>query len=236
MIFNGVNFEDYVVVENIRRRFLPPLTPTGTAVPGRIGHLYKRTSIEPAPIEVDIRIIEETREEAQDKADIVAGLLVTDTPKRLELRDRPGKHNYAILEGDMSYEKFLNTGFVTLTFICYDPISYSNDIFEYTNISGVNLMNNGTAPIKNATIEVEMTENKESLMITLNNTNEKIFIEETLVQGDIVVVNLFEEYVKVNDIFTKVHLDSDYFKIPVGEYKITSSSGIMGIKYREGWY
>lgn len=235
MLFNSVDFENFVVVEYIRRPLMPPIRVHGVKIPGRPGIRFTESEMDEGNIEVDVRIIEKDRMQAQLQARHVAGLLYTTEPKKLILRDQPTTYNLAMISGDTDFEKFLHTGFSTLKFNCPDPLSYSLTETVVNNIQGTTITNDGTYPAKGVlTVKPGAVTD---LKITLQQTGEYIYIHGPLSKDDTVVINTEEEWVRLNGnlIMTRLDISSDFFALPVGTSRITTSSGTIQIKYRKRW-
>lgn len=235
MIFNGIDFSDYFVVEYIRRQFLPPIEAVTVEVPGRVGNRFVKSKLDEGVVEVDIRIIEKTRLLAQQKARQMAGLLYTTEPKKLILRDTPDSFNLAILDGDMDFEKFLHTGFTTLTFLCPDPSMYDLTETTIVNVQSKTIVNPGTLPSRGILTVKPGT--RTNVKITLQNTGEYIHIEDSFIASDTVVIDMEEESVRKNDILImdKLDINSDFFEIPTGNSTITTTGGTITVKYRRRW-
>lgn len=234
MIFNGIDFNDYLVVERIRRKLLPPINVVSINVPGDLGARFPTVQVESNIIEVDVRIIEKDREAVQAKAREVAGLLFTREPKKLKLKDEPDKFNMAILQGDIDLEKFMNTGYAVLEFLCLDPLAYSDNISSFQNINNKDIINNGTAPVFGK-ITIKIVNESPNVKITLQNTGEYIFLEGPFVTNDILHIDLEKEVVTKNGISIPASLDSDFFKIPPGTFRLTTTYGTIDLEFREAW-
>lgn len=236
MIFGSVNLEDYVVVEYIRRPFLPTMEVHSTPIPGLFGNSFQKRTIGDIQIEVDVRIIEESRLAAQNVARTLAGLMAVPKPMKLYLRDEPGKFNMAILEGDMDYEKFLHTGFVTLTFTCNDPTLYDDVITTYTNAQGTTKLNSGSLPTP-PIITIRNAGTGTDLKITETSTGDFVHITDTIINTDVIVFDMVRGSVRKNDILImdKVSILSDFFPILPGNFRINTTRGTMTISFRRRW-
>ena len=230
MIFNGVKIDDYVKVEEIRKGFLPPVSSTFKEIPGRPGGKYIQNQLGNKVIEVDIRLIEEDKEELQRKVRTLAEILYTEEPKKLDTGE-PGKYDMAILDGEVNFETFLRTGKAILPFLCA-PLSYGDT--KYLEIGG-ELRNAGTYATTGI-INVAVEES-DFLEVTLENTKEKIYIKHPFTTGDTVTIDLSEGTAYKNGvpITQDVYLESDFFDIPVGTFEISLSSGTGTIEFTERW-
>lgn len=235
MIFNEINFEDYLVVEYIRRPLLPPIEVHGVQIPGRAGQRFTKSELGENIIQVDIRIIEANRAQAQLKARQVAGLLYTTEPKKLILRDQPNTYNMAMISGDTDFEKFLHTGFSTLSFVCKDPASYSLNETVIPNIQSREILNDGTLPSRG--ILTVQPGNTTNLRIVLQNTGEYIYLKDSFTSSDTIVIDMEEESIRLNGnlIMTRLDANSDFFDVPVGKSTITTTSGAIQLRYRRRW-
>lgn len=236
MFFNGIDFDAHLKVERIRRDLLPPITIISTKVPTCIGNKFIRVEQGVGKIEVDIRLIEVNRQKVQDKVRMLAGLLHTDEPKKLILRDGPTKYNLAILSDETPVEKLFFTGFTTLVFLCLNPLAYDINSTTISLAASTQINNTGTYEAT-GTITVNIASIISNLEVRQIETGENIYIEHTFAAGDVVVIDLEDETVKKNGnlIMTDVHLTSDFFVIPRALSTITLSSGSGTLEYRRRW-
>lgn len=235
MIFNGVTFDDFVVIEYVRRNLLPPRTVEVLNTGGVASH-FGKVLHGVDTIEVDVRVIEKTREEVLDIYDTLATALYTDKPQPIRLRDRPGKYNMAILNGSTNLETFLYTGFVKLTFDCPDPYLYNDEPTLLTDVGGVSVMNRGGAPSEGE-IKVHLSAATDEVTVSMSGEEGRIKATHAFVAGDIVIFDLKNEAIwKNGSVFVPPDLDSEFFQIPPGFYVVTASSGTVDISYYERWY
>lgn len=235
MIYNNVVFDDFAVIEYVRRVLLPSRdVVTQQMTNGRNQFLQVTEGV--VPIEVDVRTIAKTREEVFNNYDTMAKALSTYEPSPLFLRDKPGKYNLAVLSGETSLHTFLETGFVTLIFECPDPFLYSEEETTLRNINGVNCLNRGSAPTDGLlTIKMEVSSNE--LILGIDSSNEIIKINHGFTPGDVITVDLkTEDVIKNNTTVIPSNLSSTFFQIPPGFFTITASSGKVDLVFRERWY
>lgn len=235
MIFNDIDFGDYIKVEKVRDPLLPPILNLRREVPGKNGSLYKRNKLEPKNIEVEIRLIEKNRSKVKEKARTVSRLLYTKEPKKLRFKEEPDKYYLAILDSSTDLERFLFTGFSILTFVALDPIAYGETkTIDITNSPII--LNEGTHSTT-GTITVEITEATNNLQVTLQNTGEFIYVSHDFVVGDTILIDLEEEMIYKNgySIMHDCYLESDFFDIPTGEFQISVSSGNATLEFTERW-
>ena len=218
MIFNGHNISSLVFIEDIRRPFISPLSNTLLDV-GEVGFIHKRVKPQPKTIEVDVRIIENDRKRAGRVKEILASLLVTDTPKRLDLRDTE-RFDFAILDGDMSFERYRNTGFITLNFVNPSGLSYGK--YKKSIIKENSLFNLGTAKIQPI---IRVIPKKTNQIVIRNLTaGQHLEIRGNYTNSDEIV---FGEYGENNNYLEKVlinkrlemmplTIDSDFFHLELG--------------------
>lgn len=234
MIYNGHDLCEYVTVNDVRRSLLPPQTNVTKKIGNRSGVRFIRKELEPKLIEVDVTLLEFKPSILREKARLFAGKLYSEKEEKLILLDEPDKYNLATLEGGTPIVEDVVTGEVTLSFICFNPLDVSE---EKTKVDlSHTIVNNGTYKTT-GTIKVVINQAVNHLKITLQKTGEYIYLEDNFKKGDVVVVNLEEEFVKKNNdlIMTKLHFSSDFFEIPIGEFGITLSSGEGTLEFRERW-
>ena len=231
--FNGHDLEDYVVVEAVRRPLLPTVNNVTYRMPGRDGERHIRTQLGPRVIEMDVRLIEDDKADLLSTVRTLAGILLTREPAKLEL-DELNKYEMAILDGLTDLDEFLYTGGATLRFVAPSPATYGQDKTE--NLTGADIVNAGTYPA-DGVVTVTMTGAESDLEVKNVTTGERVYIEHDLVEHDVVVVDLGAETVTKNgsSIMADVTLDSDFFEMPVGTFKVTVSAGTGVLTYTERW-
>lgn len=248
MIFNGIDFSDLAVIEYIRRPLMGARNINSKPLLNQYHSIFSSVERDSPTIEVDLRIIGEDRFEVSDISRTITRHLNVNEPKKLELRDEPGKYNFAIPEGDTENHKFLNTGFVTVRFMCPDPYLYSSNLTLIEDGSGkLTGVNNGTASVQNWQIRIIIINPpvEDLVSITLKDSNQFILLEYEFLVGDVIevdaeigLVRLVRSGVEpVNDILTP-SFESDFFHIPPGEFEIgvSDSQLIEELTFRERWY
>lgn len=235
MIYNGVTFDDFSVIEYVRRKLLPPRT-VNTRNTGGVNSYFVQVTHDVSSIEVDVRVIGKTRTEVLDIYNIMASTLAVNKPMPLYLRDQPGKYNLGILNGGPELHNFLETGFVTLTFDCPDPYLYSEEITKFNDINGVSCLNRGGAP-SNGLITIKIPSARASVKVTMPSTMETITITHPFVANDILTIDLESEDVwKNTTTYIPSDLSSTFFQIPPGFFIITTDAGELELVYRERWF
>ena len=237
MIFNNIDFDSFLKVENIRRSMMPPRDIKSKNRYNHIGGRFARVDMEATTIEVDIRIYTSSILETRERVRQVAALLHTDEPKKLILRDQPTLYNWGIVQGDTAMERLLETESTTLIFHCDDPLSYPIMQQSVTVGETFSITNGGAYEIPGV---FTLTTNKVTNFIKLLqiSTGDFIYINHNFIIGDTLVIDLEEESVYKNniDIMKDVYFESDFFHIPRGVSNYTLNNGTGVFKYREGWF
>lgn len=234
MKFNSNDLSSIVYVEKVRRHLLPVVNNITRAIPGSDGEQFIRSQLGARLIEVDIRLISTSRSNLQSAIRELAGKLYSKEPAKLEL-DETDKYEMAILDGYSDVNKFLHTGRITLEFISPDPASYSATETTVT-IGATDITNAGTYPATGI-ITITKTGTVSSLQVGLSTTGEKIQIDHDFINTDTIIIDLAAETVTKNgvSIMQDVTLDSDFFRLPIGKFKITKTAGTAVLKYRARW-
>lgn len=235
MIFNGIDMCDYLIISDIRRDILPPIITNTRKIPGNIGEYLIGTDLDMRNIEVDITIQGHGRE-LREQVRIISSLLYTEKEKDLIFKDEPDKLYKAKINGTTNFEEIASIGEGTLQFVCPDPLAYSINKTIINNINNKTIINQGTYDTTGK-ITVKIGSSVNYVKVTLQNTGEYIYIGDELRAGDEIIINLEDQYIKKNGHLAmhKLHLESDFFKLPVGEFKITLSSGVGILEFRERW-
>ena len=126
-------------------------------------------------------------------------------------------------------------GLFNLQFRCY-PLKISEYKTVIEDISGKTIINQGSWETTGQII-VEIKSSVEHLKVTLQNTGEFIYLEDSFHRGNEILIDLENELVKKNGnlIMDKLYFESDFFDIPRGEFTITLSSGVGALEFRERW-
>lgn len=234
MIFGNVDLTQYFRIKDIRKSLLPRIDNTITPIPGMPGVKFKKTNLGEGYIYVDIRIKELNKERLNELKRYLASILFTTELKKLILPDESGIYYMAKLDGVTEVDRVITWGDTTLTFLCPNPLGYGESkTFNLTK--STTLRNLGTYETS-GTITAEIVENVDHIEITLQNTGEFIYIGHDFVAGDIVKINFEEEMIYKNgySIMPDLYLESDFFKLPVGEFRITSNVNAT-LEFTERW-
>ena len=232
--FNSNDLEDYVVVEAVRRQLLPPVNNVMYPIPGRDGDKHIRTQLGSRVTEMDVRLIEDSKADLLDAIRTLAGILYTTGPAKLEL-DETGKYEMAVLDGVFDVDQILDTGGTTLRFVSPDPASYGQEQ-TVPIVNNQDIINAGTYPA-DGVVTVTFDGSASELEVKNVTTGERVYMEHDFVANDVVVVDLHAERVTKNgsSIDKDVFLDSDFFEIPVGTFKLTVSDGEGVLVYTDRW-
>ncbi|WP_425539449.1 distal tail protein Dit [Microaceticoccus formicicus] len=212
-VFNGFNFSRYMYVENIRRSFLPSIENTLTRV-GNHGLKHRKLRTGPRRIEVDVRMIHTTRWNVGELRSFVAGKMLTTEPKMLKLRDTD-MFDIAILDGEIDFERWLYTGFATLTFLNPSGLTYRKYNIIETNDLVFNSGSHSIQPI------IKISPTTQTNKIIIRNLTTKQYLElnrnmeaNSLIQfGELNEQLEYREIVKYNDLnaMKSLAVDSDFF-------------------------
>lgn len=234
MIFNGVTFDDFSVIEYVRRHLMPSRNVNILNTGGLKNH-FIGVEHGMASVEVDIRVISKRREDVHDIYNIMATALAVDKPMPIYLRDEPGKFNMAIVSGDTELHNFLHTGFVTVVFDLPDPYLYNTEIRKLINVNNTSIINRGGAA-SDGFITIRMTGATNQLVVRLKDDPRTITIKYAFKTNDIVLIDLESEDVWLNNTtYLASTLDSDFFQIPPGFFSVNTNTGVLDLEYRERW-
>lgn len=235
MIFNDIDFCDYLEVNEIRRNLLPEITTITHKGVRKVGERFIRQELGMRRIEVDVTF-EGLGKEFREKTRLLAGLLYTEEEKKLIFKDEPDKYYKTILSGATDLEEIAYIGEGTLLFLCPDPLAYAVTPKTLTNVGNTNCLNSGTYAATGI-LTVTLDSTASYLQVKLEETGEYLRIEDSLKSGDEIVIDLENEKVTKNGFsaMTNLALESDFFALPKGTFKVTSSSGVLDIEFTERW-
>lgn len=222
MIYDGVDVSKYIVVENIKRQLINIKVNYGE-IPGKHGLIFRNKKHDKKDISISIRLIEDIfHKNLNETRDLLNKILVKDSPKKLELSDYPDRYEYAVLDGNIDFEKFLKTGFINLKFNNPSGIFYS----KKTNNNTTNDGNVDTPIIIKGKIDKSLVTilHKESL--------KKITIDTSKYIGKTIEVDTEKEIILINNNLNMKSLffDSDFFFLNPGENTI-EIDGLSAINY-----
>lgn len=161
IIYGGVDLGQYLELRDIRRNILPTRENYSIDIPSMTGKVYNGFKYGERVIEIDFLVKSlNTNEYLQFVRDI-ATILDVDAPSRLYLMDEPNKYYYAVIEGDTNISEIARgVGEGTLSFVCYNPIAYSDEEKIFTGANKIIAHNEGTTkayPIININFSKETT-------------------------------------------------------------------------------
>lgn len=231
--FNNNDLNDYLIVKRIKESILPPINTIRKTIPGRVGTKHVRKTLGERRINIDFEIPASRFGSREETINTLASILYTEDEKELKLRN--SKTYLASLDGNTDIENIVYNGVGTLSFIASDPIAYG-ETQTIEDIDGKEIFNGGNYPATGKIIIV-IDEAAEGLEVTLLNTGEFLFIDDDFAATDVVVIDLEAEYITKNDysVMDKLNLESDFFKLPAGEFEISVSSGTASLEFRERW-
>lgn len=213
LIFNGVEFGKFGVIEKIDRPFLTPMNIIEKDINGRDGVLYKDSPFKPLNITISIRLYNRVRRNIDD---MIFDLMQMIYSKKLcPLNYRRNRVWYdAILVGVDSYKKFRNErAYMDLEFKVPSGLGrseYKNDY--YKNFTSKEISLDSVLPTKGI-----FTFTGSSNKITNMRTGE--FIEILLGSSQNFVIDCEKEIVtfKGNRAMDRLNPYSDFFEIRNGD-------------------
>ena len=233
VIFNNKELNDYLTITYIDEPLLIPTDAITVERPIGAGVYFARKKVQPKEIKVGFELLSDAEAGRQALIDEMAAILHTEELTDLILRDE--RKYKAILIDSVDLDRLMHDRIGELLFFVPDGYGYSLIPTEVKNIHNKNLVNDGTAPSRGI-IEVKFSSSKSSTKLTLNN-GKYIYIEHAFVNGDTLEVDFENETVKKNGnlIMNDLHLESDFFSIPPGAFKITVTEGVADLTFVERW-
>lgn len=227
LIFNGVEFGKFGVIEKIDRPFLTPMNIIEKDINGRDGVLYKDSPFKPLNITISIRLYNRVRRNIDD---MIFDLMQMIYSKKLcPLNYRRNRVWYdAILVGVDSYKKFRNErAYMDLEFKVPSGLGrseYKNDY--YKNFTSKEISLNSVLPTKGI-----FTFNGSSNKITNMRTGE--FIEILSGTSQNFVIDCEKEIVtfEENRAMDRVSPYSDFFEIRNGD--VIKASSPVSLEFYE---
>ena len=145
IVYGGVDLGQYLELRDIRRNILPTRENYSIDIPSMTGKVYNGFKYGERIIEVDFLVKPLNPFEYLQFVRDIATILDVDAPSRLYLMDEPNKYYYAVIDGDTNISEIARgVGEGTITFICYNPIAYSDEEKIFTGANKLTVSNEGT--------------------------------------------------------------------------------------------
>jgi predicted phage tail component-like protein len=143
--YAGVDLGQYLDLRDIRRNILPPRENYSIDIATQTGALYNGFKYGERVIEVDFLVKPLSSFDYTNYIRDIATILDVEAPSRLYFADEPDKYYYAVVDGDTNISEIARgVGEGSITFVCYDPIAYSDDERIFTGGKSVLVSNEGT--------------------------------------------------------------------------------------------
>lgn len=167
--------KDYIkAVETINSHYGANRNVEPIQVKGRHGAVQGSIDINEKEFTIGFVIKANSREELRKIADDMVLWLSTEETKKLVLPEDPDRYYEAILTGPIDKESIVNFARVTVKFISFDGLGYSNKTFRNTAISdAVSVVNEGTSKTD---FNVEATALEDSTMFLISKSDEDYFM------------------------------------------------------------
>ena len=222
-IFNSVDLSNKVMVENIRRTLVPSKDFNSINIPGRDGRYVFDSTYGVRTISLDIRIVEDTYEDAVETQLYLAGVLNQREDKELHLRDfaELELHNMATLSEavDLTRNKDTLTG--ELVFTCSSPFNYANTITAYSIDDVGVVVTNGGINIQ-PTITLDIAEDIAGNIEISTDDGQNLILIGPFVSGSEVVYSNYT--LRVNGALTNTKIDivnSSFIELKNGDTTLT---------------
>lgn len=132
--FNGHDFSELLLVNDIQRPVLPNLTTVMQDVGSYKGSLFNYNSYSSREITVEYTAIAKSPEDLVTVKQTVAGLLFTDQPAKLIFSDSPDRYFLAIPDGEFEMDQTGNVGQGSITFLVPDGVAHAVNTKEFVAV------------------------------------------------------------------------------------------------------
>lgn len=232
-IFNDIKSTNKnIVLLNYKPIFLPVNNRKFKQIPGRDGSIPTTDrSKQDIIIECEVSILGDSEEEVNKNIELAIPWL--SERGNLIFWDMLDRYYIGEVVGETPMDKSINWNTFILQFRCH-PIKYGNKIEHI--IDNDILINEGSYKTKGI-ITIEVTENIDHIQVTLQDTGEYIYLGHNFAVGDTVVIDLEKEIAYKNgySVMKDCYLESDFFEIPPGEFRLTTNTGNATLEYIERW-
>ena len=145
IIYGGVDLGQYIEVRSINRNILPTRENYTIDIPSMTGKIYNGFKYAERVIEIDFLVKSIDPYLYPQMIRDIATILDVDSPCRLYIMDEPNKYYYAVVGGDTNISEIASgIGEGTITFVCYNPIAYSDEEKIFTGANKLTVSNEGT--------------------------------------------------------------------------------------------
>lgn len=193
MVFDGYNFAKDLYVEYVRRPLMQPIENQYISLDTIA--LHRKTRRGAYHIEVDVRLIKDKRRDVTELRRHLASKLYKEKPRRLYLRD-DDRFDMAILDGAIDFERFLRTGFATLTFLVFGA-SYGREVSPVVTNNVYNGGTDTTRPV----ITIRPT-SPVSLAVSNQRTGEMITLKRPMASGSTIIIGQLDDDMQYKEIVT----------------------------------
>lgn len=229
-IFNEIRSTDKnIVLLDYTTSFLPASNINFIEIPGRDGSISTgKREKQDIIINCEVAFIGETQDIFNNNSWLLG-------KGKLQFYDMLDKYYIGEVIEDLNFRNTEKWKEFNINFRC-DPIKYGEKVIVNNIENDVILYNSGTYKTRGI-ITIEITEEVNFLEIILQNTGEFIYLGHSFIPGDIVKIDLEEEMAYKNgySIMEDCYLESDFFDIPVGEFRIATNTGNATLEYIERW-
>lgn len=194
MVFDGYNFAKDLYVEYVRRPLMQPIENQYINLDTIA--LHRKTRRGAYHIEVDVRLIKDKRRDVTELRRHLASKLYKEKPKRLYLRD-DDRFDMAILDGAIDFERFLRTGFATLTFLVFGA-SYGREVSPVVT----NNVYNGGTDITRPVITIWPVASISRLTVSNQTTGETITLIRPMSAESTIAIGQLDDDMQYKEIVT----------------------------------
>ncbi|WAA10336.1 distal tail protein Dit [Fervidibacillus albus] len=215
--YDGQELPEWVIVNNTPLQLGAPIEWTFVEIPGRNGVLpiRKKTGIRTIPI--DITIIAKNDSELKQRAEILAGMLIRDDERPLQISDEPDRIYYALFDELTDFKKNGSIGEGQLIFKSVKQPYKEGPVRVVELSDSFTFQNAGTAeswPI----ITINFTGDSTNYEIE-NQEGKKITVLFDFKAGDELIINTKNGRVFINEQenMQALYLYSRWFSVKPGE-------------------
>lgn len=173
--FAGIKLSDFLHIKTVNTTILPNRENYSINIPSRVGEIYNGFKYGTKEINVDFIVRPEDPFEYSQYITDIADTLDVIAPSPLYIGDE-SKYYYAVPDGDVEINEIgPGIGEGHITFICYDPIVYSDEEIIFEGENRINTENNGNT-IAYPQIDVNFSKESSFAQITNVETGEAILV------------------------------------------------------------
>lgn len=234
--FDGHDLSDLFTITDVTRSVAAWET-TSVDVPGRNGSMVTGTRAVPVDVSMTLWTKAPTVMERQESLRALAAWLAVDEPKALQLGDENGLWRMALPVEAGEVAQHFEADSTTLTFRCYDPILYGDEVTVTVPSGGsVTFTVGGTAPTWPTVAASSALEGSSGYWRLILDEGDHLDAD-TGSSAKAVSADCAKRVLRVNNSVQMLQPSADWLRLTPGEHTVRmNGTGAATLTWRERWW